>query len=42
MGQPKAASAEKGSSILAAVVDEVVAMLEDFSRWPDLPAIGPK
>ena len=24
------------------VVDEVVAMLEDFASWPDLPAIGPK
>jgi creatinine amidohydrolase len=42
MGQPRAATAEKGNSIFASVVDEVCAMLEDFATWPDLPAIGPK
>jgi creatinine amidohydrolase len=39
MGDPSAASAEKGSSILNAVVDEVVAFLDDFAKWPDLPVL---
>jgi creatinine amidohydrolase len=42
MGQPRAATAEKGKSIFAAVVAEVCAMLTDFATWPELPAIGPK
>jgi creatinine amidohydrolase len=42
MGQPSAATAEKGKSIFGAVVADVCAMLEDFATWPDLPAIGPR
>ena len=39
MGDPSAASAEKGRSMLHAVVDDVVAFLEDFAKWPDLPVL---
>jgi creatinine amidohydrolase/Fe(II)-dependent formamide hydrolase-like protein len=42
MGRPKAATSEKGKSIFQAVVADVVAMIEDFTTWPELPAIGPK
>ena len=40
-GKSSAASAEKGASILRAVVDETVAFIEDFATWPELPRIGP-
>ncbi len=36
LGQPGAATAEKGASLLEAVVADVVAFLRDFARWPDL------
>ena len=36
MGKPSAASGEKGSAILDAVVRDVVAFLEDFASWPAL------
>ena len=41
MGRPKSATAEKGRSMFEAVVDEVVGFLDDFAKWPELPAIGP-
>jgi creatinine amidohydrolase/Fe(II)-dependent formamide hydrolase-like protein len=36
LGQPGAATAEQGASLLEAVVADVVAFLRDFARWPDL------
>jgi creatinine amidohydrolase len=42
LGMPSAATPEKGKSILSAVVDEVVAFLEEFGRWPLLRALGPR
>ncbi|MFA9480031.1 creatininase family protein [Phycisphaerales bacterium AB-hyl4] len=41
MGSPSTASSEKGQSICNAVVDDIVAFLESFAGWPDLPAQGP-
>jgi creatinine amidohydrolase len=42
MGHPTAATAEKGKGMFEGVVEEVVAFLNDFARWPLLPVIGPK
>lgn len=42
MGKPTTATAEKGWNILQAAIDEAAAFVEDFSRWPDLPVIGPE
>jgi creatinine amidohydrolase len=42
MGSPSLGTADKGRSIIAAVVDEVVKFVEDFAAWPPLPKIGPK
>lgn len=41
LGEPSAASDAKGRSLFDAVVADVVAFLEDFTTWPDLPKIGP-
>lgn len=41
MGKPRAGTAEKGRSMLEAVVKEVVAFLTEFATWPDLPRLGP-
>ena len=40
-GKPSAATAQKGTGIIAAVAKETVAFLEDFAGWPELPKIGP-
>ena len=42
MGDPTAATAEKGHSILQAVTDEVVKFIDDFSKWPPMNKIGPQ
>jgi creatinine amidohydrolase len=42
MGAPKAATKEKGDAMLKGVVADVVRFLDEFSRWPALPKIGPK
>jgi creatinine amidohydrolase len=39
MGRPDLATAEKGASLLAAIVDEVAACIEDFAAWPDRPVL---
>jgi creatinine amidohydrolase len=39
MGDPSAGSAEKGKSMMDAVVNDVVAFLEDFAKWPELPVL---
>jgi len=39
MGDPSAGSAEKGRSMMDAVVDDTVAFLEDFATWPELPVL---
>jgi creatinine amidohydrolase len=38
LGSPTAATAAKGDSLLSAVVDDVVAFLDEFAKWP-LPSI---
>lgn len=40
MGRPEHATADKGESLLAAVVDRVVAFVEDFADWPLAERIG--
>ena len=40
MGDPTAGTAEKGRSMLDAVVDETVRFLRDFSKWPPLPPLA--
>lgn len=42
MGQPTAASAEKGEKLLASVTDQVVQFVRDFATWDQTPPIGPK
>jgi creatinine amidohydrolase/Fe(II)-dependent formamide hydrolase-like protein len=42
MGAPKAATKEKGEAMLKGVIADVVHFLQEFARWPDLPAVGPK
>jgi creatinine amidohydrolase len=42
LGKPTAATAEKGKSLINAVVADVVKFLEEFATWQDLPAAGPK
>jgi len=39
MGQPSAATAAKGSSMLDALVKDVVSFVRDFSKWPQLPVL---
>lgn len=41
MGHPTHGSAEKGAAIIDAVAGDVVAFLDDFATWPDLPRRGP-
>jgi len=41
LGKPTAATAEKGRSLIDAVVMDVVAFVEEFITWKDLPAVGP-
>jgi len=41
MGAPKAGTKEKGETMLAGVIADVVRFLEEFARWPELPRIGP-
>lgn len=41
LGTPSAATAKKGESMTAAVVNDVVAFLNDFATWKELTAIGP-
>ena len=40
MGQPSAGSADKGRSMLDALVADVVAFIRDFATWSELPPIG--
>jgi creatinine amidohydrolase len=42
MGQPSAATAQKGAAILDAVVKDVVAFVDDFRGWPLPQKLGPK
>ena len=37
MGKPSAATAEKGASMMEAVLDDLVTFLGEFASWPDLP-----
>jgi creatinine amidohydrolase len=39
MGDPTAATAEKGRSMLDTVVDDVVKFLGEFATWPELPVL---
>jgi creatinine amidohydrolase len=39
MGEPSQATAQKGESMFAAVVDEVVKYLDDLAKWPPLPVL---
>lgn len=41
MGRPEAATAEKGASLLASMIDEVAAFIEDFSHWKHCPVLKP-
>ncbi len=41
MGQPQEATADHGTAILNAVVEQTVAFLRDFANWPMLPILGP-
>lgn len=41
MGHPELATAEKGKSLLNAIISEVSAFIEDFATWKDLPVLGP-
>lgn len=41
LGHPQLASPEKGQAILEGVVERVVAFIDDFSSWPELPPVGP-
>jgi creatinine amidohydrolase len=42
MGEPAAATAQKGERIVQAVVEQVVTFLNEFQSWPDLPVVGPR
>lgn len=42
LGTPSAATAKKGESMTAPVVNDIVEFLTDFSTWKELGAIGPK
>lgn len=42
MGDPAAATKEKGRSLLDAVTDEVVQFIDEFADWPVMEKIGPK
>lgn len=39
MGDPSVASAEKGRSMMEAVVNDVAAFVEEFAMWPELPIL---
>jgi creatinine amidohydrolase len=41
LGKPSAATAEKGRSLIDAVAADVVAFVEEFMGWPELPVVGP-
>ena len=41
MGKPSAATAEKGKSMHGAVAADIIAFLEDFAAWPELPIRKP-
>lgn len=42
MGDPSTATKEKGQSLLDAVTGALVTFLDDFAKWPVMPALGPK
>ena len=42
LGKPSAATAEKGRSMLDALVTDVVSFVKEFATWPKLPAMGPR
>jgi creatinine amidohydrolase len=42
LGKPTAGTAEKGRSLIDAVVADVAKFLEEFATWNELPAVGPK
>ena len=41
LGTPDLAPAEKGESLLTAVVDEVAALVQQMSDWPERDVLGP-
>lgn len=41
MGRPEKATAEKGASLLKAIVEEVSRFIEDFATWKDCPVAKP-
>lgn len=41
MGDPTAATAQKGESMLDAIVEDVVKFLTEFATWPPLPSLRP-
>jgi creatinine amidohydrolase len=41
LGSPELATAAKGESLLAAIVDEVAALVQKMSAWPERMAAGP-
>jgi len=41
MGRPSSATPEKGNRILETVTSELVGLLQDLSKWPELPPLGP-
>lgn len=41
LGMPTTATAEKGQAILQSVLDDIVAFLDDFARWPLPEKLGP-
>jgi len=42
MGKPSAATAEKGASMMDAVISDLADFLKKFGSWPELPPKGPK
>lgn len=42
MGNPSAATAEKGRSLLDSITDVLVEFLDDFAKWPTLSKLGPR
>jgi len=41
MGEPSAATREKGLSLLESVTGALVAFLDDFAKWPQMPPLRP-
>jgi creatinine amidohydrolase/Fe(II)-dependent formamide hydrolase-like protein len=41
MGKPSKATADKGKRILKLVTGEVVKLVKDLSKWPELPPLKP-